>query len=279
MTESPPPGPVPHAAAQGREVQFEVIPLRGIIDEVSTHLPPGARVTVTASPALGLPATLEVVGELAQRGFQAIPHLAARMFHGAGEVEEVLARLTATGVQEAFVIAGDAPHPAGDLPGALELLEAISASGSGITVGVGVHPEGHPFVSESEAMRLLRAKAEHASYAVTQMCFEAAPLLAWVRRLREGGISLPVRPGIAVPAGTARLLRIGTRIGVGRSLRMLSGEDAGVRRLLGPGHWSPGPLLEELERARAAQPELGLHGPHLYTFNAVRVARECAAGL
>ncbi|ATG53180.1 5,10-methylenetetrahydrofolate reductase [Brachybacterium vulturis] len=279
MTQSPLPGPVPHAAAQGREVQFEVIPLRGILDEVSTHLPPGARVTVTASPALGLPATLELAGALAQRGFPAIPHLAARMLHGAGEVEEVLARLTETGVTEAFVIAGDAPHPAGDLPGALELLEAIGASGSGITVGVGVHPEGHPFVSESEAMRLLRAKAEHASYAVTQMCFEAAPLLAWVRRLREGGLLLPVRPGIAVPAGTARLLRIGTRIGVGRSLRMLSGEDAGVRRLLGPGHWSPGPLLEELERARAAQPELGLHGPHLFTFNAVRVARECAAGL
>ncbi|MDN6327971.1 MAG: methylenetetrahydrofolate reductase [Brachybacterium sp.] len=278
MTQNPALGPAPPAAAQGREAQFEVIPLRGITDEVLAQLPAGARVTVTASPAQGLAATLTVAGELAQQGFRAIPHLAARMLHGASEVEEVLTRLTEAGVAEVFVIAGDAPHPAGELPGALELLEAIAAAGSGMSVGIGGHPEGHPFLGEKEAMTLLRAKAEHASYAVTQMCFEADPLLAWVGRLRDGGITLPVRPGIAVPAGTARLLRIGTRIGVGRSLRLLSGEHAGVRRLLGPGRWSPGPLLTELEEAGSARPGLGLRGPHLYTFNALQVARECAEG-
>ena len=108
------------------------------------------------------------------------------------------------------------------------------------------------------------------------MCFGAEPLLEWVRGLREEGLALPVRPGIAVPAGTARLLRIGTRIGVGRSLRMLGGEDSGMRRLLSPGRWDPGPLLEELHEAGAAHPELSLRGAHLYTFNALDVARETA---
>src|SRR5699024_7539719 len=210
MAQSPAPGPGPHPAAQDREVQFEVIPLRGIADQVVAELPPGARVPVTASAAQGLEATLAVAGELARQGFRTIPHLAARMLRDAAEVREVLARLTEAGVGEVFVIAGDAAQPAGDLPGALELLEAPAAA----------HPEGHPHLPEAEAVRLLRAKAEHASYAVTQMCFEAAPLLQWVRGLREEGLTLPVRPGIAVAAGTARLLRIGTRIGVGRSLRL-----------------------------------------------------------
>ena len=44
-------------------------------------------------------------------------------------------------------------------------------------------------------------------------------------------------------------------------------------RLLGPGQWDPGPLLAQLASA-AAEPGLALHGPHLYTFNAVRAARE-----
>lgn len=259
--------------------QFEVIPLRGIVDEVAGQLPAGSRVTITASPAQGLSATIEAAGTLAKSGFQAIPHLAARMIRGRAELEGLLGQLAAAGVGEVFVIAGDAPQPAGDFPGALALLEAITAAGTGMTIGIGVHPEGHPFVGEAEAMTLLRAKAEHASYAVTQMCFTAAPLLEWTRGVRAAGIDLPVRPGIAVPVSTARLLRIGTRIGVGRSLRLLTESESGVRRLLGPARWDPAPLLAELDAAGAVEPRLALQGPHLYTFNALPAARECAAHL
>jgi methylenetetrahydrofolate reductase (NADPH) len=117
----------------------------------------------------------------------------------------------------------------------------------------------------------------YASYAVTQMCFAAAPLLEWTRRLRDAGITLPVRPGVAAAVGTARLLRIGTRIGVGRSLRLLGGEDPGMRRLLSPGRWEPGPLLEELSTATAEEPGLALLGPHVYTFNDLRAARRVTA--
>ena len=41
--------PPPVAGALGPEPQYEVIPLRGIAREVAAQLPPGARVTVTAS--------------------------------------------------------------------------------------------------------------------------------------------------------------------------------------------------------------------------------------
>ena len=123
MTQPPTLHSADLAALPQQQAQFEVIPLPGIAEEVRAQLPAGARVTITASPAQGLSATLAVAGELAQQGFTAIPHLAARMLHGAGEVQEVLARLHDAGVREVFVIAGDAPRPVGDLPGALELLE------------------------------------------------------------------------------------------------------------------------------------------------------------
>lgn len=116
-----------------------------------------------------------------------------------------------------------------------------------------------------QAQELLARKAEHASYLVTQMLFDAPALAAWVAQLREDGIGLPVRPGIAGPASRARLLRVGARIGVGRLLRMLTAEGSGVRRLLSPGHWDGDELLEALEAAGIDT----LAAPHVYTFNAL----------
>ncbi|WP_193105396.1 methylenetetrahydrofolate reductase [Brachybacterium sp. FME24] len=253
-------------SAQECRPQFEVIPLRDIAEQVAEHLPPGSRVTVTASPAHGTAATISTALALAERGFTAIPHLAARQIADVRELRGILAELASAGVHEVFVIAGDAPRPAGAFTGALDLVEVIDAERRGFTIGVGAHPEGHPFVGEQEALRLLKAKAEHASYLVTQMCFEAAPLLSWLQNIRDAGVTLPVRPGIAAPVGTARLLRIGARIGVGRSLRLLTAPTSGVRRLVGPGSWRPDALLDELAPAYR-DPTSMLQGPHVYTFN------------
>lgn len=269
MTPAP-----PAPATPDLRPQFEVIPLPGIVEQVAEHLPPGARVTVTASPKQGLPATIATARALAQRGFTVIPHLAARQVNGTSELPGILAELARSDVREVFVIAGDAPQPTGDFSGALDLLQALRAADPGLALGAGVHPEGHPFLDAEAAMELLHAKAEHASYLVTQLFFEVPPLLEWVRRIRAEGITLPVRPGIAAPIGTTRLLRIGTRIGVGRSLRMLRGDSAGLRRLITPGRWSPDALLDELAPAYDV-PALGLAGPHVYTFNAL----EDAAGV
>lgn len=250
-------------------VQFEVIPLPGIDKEVIAHLPPGARVTITSSPGQGQQATLELARSLADRGYNAVPHLAARAIRDGRELAEILDGLSAAGVSELFVIAGDAEQPAGDFDGSLELLAAIAEHEHHFTIGIGGHPEGHPFLDDQEALRLLEAKAPYASYLVTQMCFEASPLLEWVDGLRQRGIDLPVRPGVAGPVGLARLLRIGARVGVGASLSMLRSQGAGIRRLVTPGTWTPDPLLEDLAAAHS-DPALEWDGLHVYTFNAVQ---------
>lgn len=248
--------------------QFEVIPLPGIEEEVIRHLPSGARVTITSSPRQGRSATIDLARALSSRGVAAVPHLAARAIRDGRELAEILGSLSEAGVRELFVIAGDASQPAGSFAGSLDLLTAIAELDQRFVVGVGGHPEGHPFLDEEAALAGLAQKSAYASYVVTQMCFEAAPLLAWIERLREQGIELPVRPGVAGPVGLGRLLRIGRRVGVGTSLRMLSSQSTGIRRLVTPGTWSPEILLDDLAEAYG-DPGYGLDGVHVYTFNAL----------
>lgn len=248
--------------------QFEVIPLPGVEEDVVRHLPAAARVTITSSPRQGPSATIDLACALASRGMTAVPHLAARALRDENQLAGILDSLSEAGVGELFVIAGDPAQPAGDFIGSLDLLTAITEHAQPFVIGVGGHPEGHPFLDQEAALRELAQKSAHASYIVTQMCFEAAPLLAWISSVRDQGIELSVRPGVAGPVGLGRLLRIGTRVGVGTSLRMLGSQGSGMRRLVTPGTWAPEILLDDLTEAYA-DPRYGLDGVHIYTFNAL----------
>ena len=57
---------------------FELLPLKNLPDQIP-HLPAGARVSVTASPAKGIDATVDWAAQLQAAGFRAIPHLSSRM--------------------------------------------------------------------------------------------------------------------------------------------------------------------------------------------------------
>ena len=49
-----------------RHPRFEVLPLDGVEEEVRAHLEPGTKVTVTASPRIGLEETLGLSERLAR---------------------------------------------------------------------------------------------------------------------------------------------------------------------------------------------------------------------
>ena len=57
---------------------FELVPLKNALDQAD-FLPAGATVSVTASPAKGIEATVALCEQLQARGFRAVPHLSARM--------------------------------------------------------------------------------------------------------------------------------------------------------------------------------------------------------
>ena len=80
--------------------------------------------TVTASPAKGLDATLGVAERLAAQGYAVVPHVSARLVRDAEHLREIVQRLRAAGVCETFVPAGDAVQP-GRFPDAASLLSAM----------------------------------------------------------------------------------------------------------------------------------------------------------
>ncbi|QYJ02917.1 methylenetetrahydrofolate reductase [Nocardioides panacisoli] len=254
--------------------RYEVLPLPGIVDEVAAALPSPTTLTVTASPTHGTAATLEVAEHLSAQGHRVVPHLAARLLHDEAELAEVVDRLTRHGIGDAFVVAGDAPEPAGSFEGALEVVTALSRLAPHLRVGVAGYPETHPRIPDDVASRALWDKRDHAAYVVTQVCFDAHVVRAWVAGLRIRGIGLPVLLGLPGPVPTTRLLRVGQRIGVGASLRFLTG-NAGMLRVLRPGAFDPLPLLGDV-----AEPGGDLvAGVHLYTFNAVADTEQWRLGV
>jgi methylenetetrahydrofolate reductase (NADPH) len=247
---------------------FEVIPLRNLEDEAA-HLPPGSLVSVTASPAKGLGATLDWAARLAAAGHRAIPHLSARMVRDRAELAELLARARASGLTRAFVVGGDADEP-GDFPDGLSLLRAMAELGHPFTtLGAPGYPQGHATIPGPALLAALEAKAPYVDHVTTQMDFDAGAVASWVRARRAAGLGLEVVVGVPGVADPMRLLGIATRIGVADTKRFLGKNlrfAAGLAR--SGGLYRPTGFVEALAPL-LAEPGAGVSGLHLYTFNGV----------
>ncbi|HEY4634554.1 MAG TPA: methylenetetrahydrofolate reductase [Candidatus Limnocylindrales bacterium] len=254
-------------AAILRAPTYELIPLKTAMDEAAT-LPAGARVSVTASPARGPEATIELCERLTTLGFEAVPHLSARMTRDRAHLVDQLERLRAAGIDRAFVVGGDAKEP-GAFPDGLSLLRAMAEAGlAPAEIGIPCYPQGHAFIADGPLADALRAKVPFASYMTTQLCFDPVSIAAFVAARRAEGLDLPVHIGIPGVAEPHRLLAITARIGVADTQRFLTKNMRFVARMLrSGGFYRPDSLLEGLAPA-IADPAMGFAAVHLYTFNA-----------
>ena len=249
--------------------RYEVVPLGGIEEDVVANVPKDIKLTVTASPKRGLDATLDVTAKLAKRGFRVVPHVSARQVVDDAHLESILERLDGLELREVFVIAGDARHAAGKFADASALLTAIVELGDRLDdIGIAGYPEGHPFLSDEAALLALAEKEPVASYIVTQLSFAPESMTSWVARVRSRGIQLPIYVGVPGVVDRNKLLRISLRIGVGESVRFLRKQRNRKAMLLRRASFRPDDLLEGLAPA-LAKPGNGIHGFHVYTFNAV----------
>jgi methylenetetrahydrofolate reductase (NADPH) len=248
--------------------KFELLPLKNVLDQAA-FLPPGALVSVTASPAKGIEATIEASARLHERGYVVVPHLSAHMIRDRAHLAELLRRMADAGLDRAFVVGGDAEHP-GDYPDGLALLRAMAELDHGLRqIGVPCYPQGHPTIPDEALLRALADKAPLVDYMTTQMCFDAAAIGTWLRDRRAAGIGLPAVLGIPGVAEPQRLLAIAARIGVSDSRRFVAKNARFVARMVrSGGFYKPDGLLEALAPL-VADPTAGVHGLHLYTFNAV----------
>lgn len=244
---------------------FELIPMKNTLDKAA-DLPEGATVSVTASPDRGMEPTVALSLQLVRRGFHVIPHLSARAIKTKTEAAGIIGRLGDSHIDQIFVVGGDADNP-GDFFDALELLAFLDTLGHPFArIGVTGYPEGHPSIDDARLLAALLDKLPHASYIATQMCFDAVAIENWIRTIRSAGVHLPISLGVPGAVDGPRLLTIGTRIGVGQSLRYLRKNRRGIAKVLRGGTSPTDRLLATL--APLAE-ELGINSLHIFTFNAV----------
>ena len=251
-----------------RSPTFELVPLKNALDQAA-FLPAGVTVSVTASPAKGIEATIALCEQLQGRGFRAVPHLSARMVRDRSHLSDLIGWLEGAGVDRAFVVGGDAKEP-GDYPDGLSLLRAMAEIGHPLTeIGIPCYPQGHAFIADGPLLEALHAKAAFASYMTTQLCFDPGAIATWIAARRGEGLALPVHVGVPGVAEPHKLLAISARIGVADTHRFLTKNVRFVARLVrSGGFYRPDALLEGLA-PHLTDPGARIVDLHMYTFNAV----------
>jgi methylenetetrahydrofolate reductase (NADPH) len=262
--------PLPPAAKQAlQRSRYEVLPTAKIESTIVEVLPRDIPVTVTASPTKGIEATLSLTERLLGHGYTVVPHLAARMITGAMELKEIVDRLTSVGVTNVFCPAGDQDPPAGDYVGALALLEDLTELGRPFAeVGITGYPESHPAIEDDVTIQSMWDKRAHATYIVSNMCFDASTIQSWLQRMRRRGVTQPVLVGLPGPVERAKLLTMASRIGVGQSVRFVKSHAGAVARIAAPGGFSPERFLRK-SAGYLSDPTANVAGLHLFTFNQV----------
>jgi methylenetetrahydrofolate reductase (NADPH) len=249
--------------------RYEVLPTGSVEDRLLEHVPTDRTITVTASPAKGIEATLALTERLTVRGYHTVPHLAARMIAGRGQLAEICDRMRSAGVRTVFVPGGDQDPPAGDYHSALDLLEDLTALGRPFPeVGITGYPESHPTISDDLTVQAMWDKRRHATHIVSNLSFDPSTITLWVQRMRGRGITLPVLLGIPGPVERTKLLAMATKIGVGDSTRFLAKHKGTFARLAAPGGFTGERFLERCAPA-LSRPEALVTGLHVYTFNQI----------
>nr|WP_243848859.1 methylenetetrahydrofolate reductase [Lysinibacter cavernae] len=230
--------------------------------------------TVTCLPQHGLEPTLRVSTQLADLGYDVIPHLSARLIVSEAELVAHLDRLADHGIRSLFVIGGDGPQHGGPFADGGELLCAVRENwGKLANLGIAAYPEGHPLFNREQGIDLLLHKQSTADYAVTQLCFQAPVVAEFLRDTAAAGVTLPVWIGLPAAVNWRRLVAIGTKIGVGASLAFARKNSA--LQLLSAAHFDPQVFSAEVTGALTnwanAESEIALPaGIHLYSFNDFR---------
>ena len=242
---------------------------RGAEELCRRFLAPGTSVYINFAPNDSYHATIETAARLKRAGFRPVPHIAARYLTSRTQFDDFLLRAVDAGIEQALLIGGDVDRAAGPFHSSLELIETGLLARRGIrTVGVAGYPEGHPKIGNAAleaalAAKLRRLRADGiAPYIVTQFCFEAAPIVDWLGRVRAAGVGVPVHIGLAGPANIATLAKFAVRCGIGNSLMALVGGQTSIARLL----VEAGPEKVMWALAAADMARFGVAGLHLFTF-------------
>jgi methylenetetrahydrofolate reductase (NADPH) len=267
-----------HSDAFARHFSIETTrPSAAEIAQLATILPPATQVYVTAVPTAAPDETVEAATALRRNGLEPVVHIAARRLSSAELLQDLLKRLTGeAGVRRLLVIGGDI-DATGPFADALAVIQKGRLPEFGIEeIGIGAYPEGHPRITSERLEASLDEKIASATaqglrvHIVTQFSFSGEAIIAWLKKLRVGGIAHPVKIGLAGPTSVTALIRFAKRCGVGTSMRgLMSGAATSLIGNVGPDR-----ILDELSTANS---QLGDIHPHYYSFGGIVATARYAA--
>ena len=247
------------------------------VQQLKDHFAAGTDVTITFLPGDNYRRNVETAVALRRAGFNPVPHIAAREIASHEALDDFLTRARAeAGVSRVLLIAGDVLAAKGPFKSSRDVAASGLLAARGIAhVSVAGHPEGHPYLDEASALKLLQAWRDWGRQTnirvdiVTQFCFESAPILKLLGELVARGIDLPVVVGLAGPATPATLTKFALRCGIGNSMRALRGQIGRYGRLLTD--TGPDDVLRGLRAAPKAA-TASIAGFHLFPFGGIRKA-------
>jgi methylenetetrahydrofolate reductase (NADPH) len=246
---------------------YEVIPFKKTEQAVLDCVPKDVPLTVTASPAKGQDATIDLAVKLAGHGYTVAPHLSAQQVKDRAHLADIVARCREAGLSDVFVIGGDPTDTPTEFKHAHDLLVALHELDHPFKdIGIGGHPEGHPSVSQDVLFQALKDKCALATHIKTQIVFDPQVILTWARELKRRGIDLPVHIGVPGAVHRQKLLRVSGGLGIGESAKFLKKQQTLLWRFFVPGGYSPDKII------RGLAPHIGasdnrIEGFHIFTFN------------
>jgi len=277
--ETPPAAPGDALEAFLRGFSIEVMPRTAQnIEDFRALLPRGTRVYIAHIDGTPIADMVATARRLREEGFEPMPHFPARIIASKAVLADWIARYRGeAGVKQGLILAGGVSQPAGDFHSSMQLLETGCFDGFE-RLHVAGHPEGNrdidPDGSDRNVMEALRWKQKFADRSdaamalATQFCFDAAPVIAWVDRLKAEGIRLPVHIGIAGPAKLQTLIKFAVACGVGPSLRVLQKRAMDVTKLLLP--YEPTEVVAALAAHKAKNPDFGIEQVHFFPLGGIK---------
>ena len=190
--------------------------------------------------------------ELAQSGFNPVPHFPARSIKNLKELRDYTNLCKEAGVKQALVIGGSS-QPIGDYHCSLQLLE--TGLFEGLKIGIAGHPDGSPDISDKDLKKAMSDKKPYADYIITQWSLNAEPIAKFISEQ-----TLPVHVGITGPLRLSSLLKFANIVGAKNSINFLKSNITQAIDLLKPR--DPNDLIEKLKGST--------ENFHIYTFGGLK---------
>lgn len=248
------------------------LPAASDLARLEEILPRSTKIFVSAPPGYSSERLSAAAIAVRSAGFEPIPHIAARNYQSAEELERFVHAICGNaGAQEVLVLGGDIDCARGPYNDANSIIATGFLEKHGLTtVHIAGYPEGHPKIAHDVLSRSIDAKLRNIecrglqAAIVSQFCFEADRILTWLRQTRGESRGVPIRIGVPGPSTINGLARFAFKCGVKASVRSLASGRA--TRLLS--QFSPDELISGIASA-SNQSELELATVHVYSFGGI----------